>query len=306
MKWRWLFPLTILALVAGLGAGLYYSWVAAPMRYVDTTPSTLRTDFKDQFRTLIAASYASTHNLDRARARLVLLGDPDPVEALTAQAQRMLASGESFRVVQDVAGLASDLRSGVASVPSAEAFPSAPDPSPAPTITIPTVLAPVSTDTAGPSVTGQVQLASDSTATPTISATAPAPTVLVFDTPTSRPSATPIPTASAPFQLVSQDQVCNANLTSGLMQISILDSHKHQMPGVEIDISWNGGEEAFFTGLKPEIADGYADYVMQAGVVYSLRIANTGAPITNLAAPSCPTSNAQTYLGGLKLVFQQP
>lgn len=306
MKWRWIFPLTVLTLVAGLAAGLLYSWVVSPMRYVDTTPNTLRADFKDQFRTLIAASYASTHNLERARARLALLGDADPVEALTAQAQRMLASGESFQVVQDVAGLASDLRSGVASIPPLTASPLAASPSPAPSSTIPTQLAPVATDTSSPAATGQAQVISTSTATDTVTATVPVPTVLVFDTPTARPSPTPIPTASAPFQLVSQDQVCNANLTDGLMQVSILDSHKHQMPGVEIDISWNGGEEAFFTGLKPEIADGYADYVMQAGVVYSLRIENTGTPISNLAAPSCPTSSGQTYLGGLKLVFQQP
>ncbi len=78
------------------------------------------------------------------------------------------------------------------------------------------------------------------------------------------------------------------------------------MPGVEIDISWSGGEEAFFTGLKPEIADGYADYVMQAGIVYSVRIEHVGSPVSGRSAPSCPDSNGQTYLGGLKLVFQQP
>ena len=279
----------LLALVAGFGLGLAYAWVISPIRYVDTTPATLRADFKDTFREAIAASYAATHNLDRARARLALLGDADSVEALTAQAQRMLAAGQPFALIQEVAGLASDLRSGVASTPSvATGKPTssaAPSPQPA---------------TASASATELVDLSSESTPTEMIA------TLLPAATPTPRPTRTPIPTASAPFQLVSNDQVCNPNLTNGLLQISVLDSHHHQMPGVQIDIAWNGGEEQFFTGLKPEIADGYADYAMQAGVTYSVRVDRGGTPVTDLSAPSCPDTNGQTYLGGLKLVFQQP
>ena len=285
-----------LAIIAGLGVGLAYAWAIAPLRYVDTAPNTLRSDFKDQFRTLIASAYSSDHNLDRARARLALLGDADPLEALTAQAQRMLASGAAFQAVQQVAGLASDLQAGQASTRPAS------------------TLAQIAQSTAAPSAT---TMSSPTSATqaiispPTTTATEPTPTeavtpTSVFDTPTARPTRTPLPTPSAPFELVSQTQVCSPNLTTGLMQISVLDQHRHQMPGVEIDISWAGGEESFFTGLKPEIGDGYADYLMQAGVVYSLRIGRSGDLVPNLTAPSCPDTGGQTYLGGLKLVFQQP
>ncbi len=286
----------LLALLAGLAAGLAYAWVIAPQQYADAAPSTLRQDFKDQFRTLIAAAYAGNHNLDRARARLALLGDPDSVEALTAQAQRMLAADQPFPMVQQVAQLAADLRSGAARV--------------APTAT---VAPPTATPTLGSTPTASALHRATATAAASVTATATEPTqteavtsTAVFDTPTARPTTTPIPTPSAPFQLVSQDQICNPNLTDGLMQVSVLDDHRHQMPGVEIDISWPGGEEAFFTGLKPEIGDGYADYLMQAGVVYAVRVGRAGDIVSSLAAPSCPTSNGQTYLGGLKLVFQQP
>ena len=291
--------ITVLALLAGLAAGLAYAWVVSPIRYVDTTPNTLRADFKDQFRSVIAASYSATHNLDRARARLSLLGDADPVEALTAQAQRMLAAGQPFQVVQDVAELASDLRAGVASVPASATVPIAASPSIV--SSTPTAME-IAETSPTPSATGQATLSFETTAT----ATEVTPTPPPSETPTVRPTRTPIPTASAPFQLVSQDQVCNPNLTDGLMQVSILDRRHHQMPGVEIDISWAGGEESFFTGFKPEIGDGYADYVMQAGVTYALTVGHVGAAVTGLSAPSCPDSNGQTYLGGLKLVFQQP
>ncbi len=284
-------PELIAALAIGLALGLLYAWVISPLRYVDTTPDTLRADFKDQFRTAIAAAYAASHNLERARARLALLGDPDPIQALTAQAQRMLAQGQSFEVAQEVAQLATDLHSGVASAASMGPA------SPAPPM-----------DTAQPSALAPSE--APLSAAPPESLTSPTPesvaTPETFDTPTPRPTRTPIPTPATPFQLVSQDQVCNPNLTDGLLQISILDRNGHSMPGVEITISWDNGQENFFTGFKPEISNGYADYVMQPGVSYALRIANTGNPISGLTAPSCPVAGGQTYTGGLKLTFQQP
>jgi hypothetical protein len=275
--------------LAGFGIGLLIAWVISPVRYIDTSPNTLRADFKDQFRITIAASYASDHNLERAKARLALLGDPNAVQALTAEAQRMLGSGESFNIIQEVASLASDLQTGVASIVST------PTNSPIPTQGIVSQTA---------SVPVTLTLSPDTNIeTPTAESASP---TVIFDTPTQRPTKTPIPTAGVPFQLISQDQVCNPNLTDGLMQISVLDNHRHQMPGIEIIITWNGGENHLFTGFKPDIGDGYADYVMQPGVIYTVRVAQPGAPIPNLSAPACPDSNGQTYTGGIKLTFQQP
>ena len=275
--------------MAGIGLGVYYAWIISPLRYVDTSPDTLRADFKDQFRVAIAAAFATDHNLDRAKARLVLLGNPNSVQDLTALAQRMLGEGESFHVVQEIANLATDLQAGVASIP----LTSTPNPT--------SVQTQVSQTQPSP-VTG-TRVPIETIASPTIESTS---TAAIFDTPTPRPTRTAVPTAGAPIQLVSQDQVCNPNLTNGLMQISVLDSHHHQMPGMEIIITWNGGEEHFFTGFKPEIANGYADYVMQPGVIYTVRIEQSGIPVPNLSAPACPDTNGQTYSGGLKLIFQQP
>ena len=275
--------------MAGFGLGLFYAWVLSPLRYVDTSPGTLRADFKDQFRVAIAASYSLDHNLNRARARLFLLGDPDPVQVLTAQAQRMLGAGESFTIIQEVAGLATDLQSGVAS----NSVGITPTPTSIQVSSSQSSTLPVSS-TGTPLEIVQ---------TPTIESTS---TSAIFDTPTPRPTRTPVPTAGAPIQLVSQDQVCNPNLTDGLMQISVLDSHHHQLPGMEVIITWNGGQEHFFTGFKPEIAIGYADYIMQPGVIYTVRIEQSGIPVPNLSAPACPDTNGQTYTGGLKLIFQQP
>jgi hypothetical protein len=107
----------VLALLAGFGLGLAYSWLLSPVTYVDANPALLRQDFKDQYRIVIAASYASNQDLPRAQARLNLLGDVDPVGELSAQAQRMLAAGEPFEKARPLAQLATDLQQGRASNP---------------------------------------------------------------------------------------------------------------------------------------------------------------------------------------------
>ena len=285
------FPWEVIPVLAiGIGLGLFYAWMVAPVRYINTVPNTLRTDFKDQYRILIAASYASTHNLTRAKSRLELLGDSDPVQALSAQAQHMLAAGQPLDVIQQAARLASDLQSGATQVPPTAVTESTPSIGP-PTATRAT--SPVETDTpqGGPVESPTAQITN---------------TILPVGTATPRPTHTPTATIGAPFTLLSNEIVCKPNLTDGLMQISVIDSRHHQMPGVEIIITWDSGEEHFFTGLKSELQAGYADYIMQASVTYTVRIAESGTPVPNLSAPTCTDTSGQTYLGGFHLTFQQP
>ncbi len=89
---RWL---VFLSLALGVAAGLTFSWVVPPARAPDDGATSLRADYKDQLREAIAAAYATTGDLERARVRLQLLGDADTIQALTAQAQRALASGQT-------------------------------------------------------------------------------------------------------------------------------------------------------------------------------------------------------------------
>ncbi|MGC8856480.1 MAG: hypothetical protein ACP5QU_06755 [Anaerolineae bacterium] len=274
----------LLALLAGLGLGLLYSWVISPVRYVDTTPASLRADFKDRFRTLIAAAYAASRNLDRARARLSTLGDSDPVQALSAQAQRMLAAGESFPAIQQVARLASDLQNAADVTPLASlTSPPPARPSPLPTLNTPTVIT-----TSEPVFTAEVTNE---------------PPLVVTSTP--RPLPTPTAIAGPPFRLISQESLCDENLPEGLLQIIIQDRNRQQLAGIEIIITWLNGEDHFFTGLKPEMGNGYADFAMQSEVVYSVQIASEGAPISNIQAPSCTTPSGRPFLGSIRLIFQQ-
>lgn len=285
----------IFALLIGLGLGLAYSWLISPVTYVDANPAILRADFKDQYRVVIASSYSSLHDLARARARLELLGDKDPIGELSAQAQRLVAAGESFESVQPLAQLATDLQQGFVSVPST----STPF-----TNVINTPIDNTPVQESSPTET-QVEIIEETTPSPTISFEQTA-LIPILETPTPRPTFTPVPAPGAPFSLVGQDTVCEPGLQSGLLQLILMDSRRKEVPGIEIIVTWNQGEDRFFTGFKPELGNGYADFVMQANVIYSVRVVEGGAFVPNINAPSCTDPNGVDYLGGLLLTFQQP
>lgn len=273
----------LLALLAGLGLGLLYSWVISPVRYVNTTPASLRADFKDRYRALIAAAYAATGDLERARVRLSLLSDENPIEALNAQAQRMLAAGESLAAIRQVAQLATDLQNALAVSPSPTGIAMPLSASP----TEPTLSLPLSPPTETPI-----------TANPT-ETLSPLPTL----TPLPRPS--PTATLSLPFRLISQESLCDENLPPAQMQIIVQDVQQKQLPGIEIIVTWPGGEDHFFTGLKPDLGNGYADFIMQADTAYSVQIASGGVPVSDLRPPLCTATNGASYTGGLRLTFRQ-
>jgi hypothetical protein len=90
------------------------------------------------------------------------------------------------------------------------------------------------------------------------------------------------------------------------IQVEAYDAAMQPVPGWEILINTGQGEEHFFTGLKPEINLGYADYAIQPGGSYQLRLAEGGAAVPDLAAQECEDDDGNRYWGSLKLVFVQP
>ncbi|HRJ74640.1 MAG TPA: hypothetical protein PLX90_01520 [Anaerolineales bacterium] len=284
----------IFALLIGLGLGIAYSWFLSPVTYVDANPSILRADFKDQYRIAIAASYQSTQDLARAQARLILLGDADPIGALSAQAQRMLAAGEPFEKVRPLAQLATDLQVGYVSNPNT--------PTPLPTsFSTPQVESTVEvTETILP-----VMEEAQATSIPTLFFEQ-TPLIPTFsETITPRPTSTINPVISIPFTLVGQESFCEPSQPA-LMQLMFMDSRRNQVAGVEIIVTWNQGEDRFFTGFKPELGNGYADFVMQADTIYNIRVVTGGSSVQNISASTCTEPNGFTYLGGILLTFQQP
>jgi len=279
-------------LVMGLALGLVYAWLINPVHYIDTDPSTLRSEFKDQYRSLIALAFRADQDVGRARSRLELLHDARPVYELGAQAQRVMAQNGSQQEARALAELAAALNQS----------------SGAPAIQATVGLTPILPT---PQESNQ---ASDLTPTATldISQAIQTPTSLPTSSPTprptftARPSLTPMPTFGAPFALKDRQPSCDPQLPPGLLQIEILDSSSQPVAGVRVDITWDSGADFFFSGLYPEINPGYADYIMSPRVIYNVRVGEGGEVVSGISAQECKAENGSTFLGGIKLTFTQP
>lgn len=75
----------LLGLFLGMIAGLLYGWILQPVEYIDTTPNSLRQDYKTDYVLAVAEAYAGDGDLDRALVRLAALG-PQPPASYVAQA----------------------------------------------------------------------------------------------------------------------------------------------------------------------------------------------------------------------------
>lgn len=302
-------------LALGLIIGLAYAWLVRPVQYTNTAPASLRSDFKDQYRVLIASAYASNGDLVRAQARLDLLQDEDAAKILAEQAQRKLAQDGSTSEARALGLLAVALgevpptavqpdqtsetpqdESGGSPTPSGGA-----NLTPSPTTAVDETSTPSSPTTSTPAEVISDTLAISATLTNT-----PDPTRTPFLTNTPLATRTPTPTQGAPFVLQSRESVCDPKLEQALIQVEAYDAAEQPVSGVEAIVNWEGGENHFFTGLKPELSLGYADFIMTPGINYSLRLAEGGQPITDLAAAECENQDQERYWGSWLLVFVQP
>lgn len=76
---RFLLSLAV-ALIVGLGIGLYAGWVQFPQQTVDSSADALAQRYKDEYTVMIAAGYLEDQDLTGALERLRLLGvDNAPV-----------------------------------------------------------------------------------------------------------------------------------------------------------------------------------------------------------------------------------
>jgi hypothetical protein len=72
----------LVAILAGIGLGLLYGWRINPVDYVDTTPDTLRIDYKTDYVLMVAEAYRGEGDPEMAARRLALLGGGLPSEMI--------------------------------------------------------------------------------------------------------------------------------------------------------------------------------------------------------------------------------
>ena len=64
--------------------------------------------------------------------------------------------------------------------------------------------------------------------------------------------------------------------------------------------------EVFYTGLKPELGLGYADYLAEPGLTYQLEVPDSGLIITDIEVPTCLTDSDDSYWGSWEIYITHP
>ncbi len=116
---------------------------------------------------------------------------------------------------------------------------------------------------------------------------------------------TPSPTPAPSFVLKAKEKECRPEGEPSLLEIEVLGKDGTPLPGVELIISWEGGEERIFTGLKRGKSPGYADFEMQSGATYRVRPAKEGSEeAANLfsSGGDCPPDKPKV---SWRLTFQE-
>lgn len=279
----------------GLAAGIAFSVWFWPVPYDFARPSDLNEEARDNYRLIVARAYFASGDSGRAYPRLDLLNDEQPESVLAAHAQRVLAAGDE-KGSNALALLASGLDTGSQFEPT----PDGPD---AGTV-LPTLVPEMTNTPSGilselPTLEATDEMELDGTPIPTIEPL----NIPSVDIPRATP--TMFPTLSAPYILKEKAVDCGRNPRPGLLQIWVESASGRAMPGVRIQINWKDGEETFYTGLKPELNNGYADFEMTPGVMYSLRVGENGETVSGLSAADCAVEGYPERVGGMVLRFTE-
>ena len=87
------------ALLLGIGIGLYLGWVQFPVQYIDSPASALAGQYKDEYTVMIAAGYSADSDLNGAIERLRFLGVENVPEFVQQVTERYISNS---RAVDDI------------------------------------------------------------------------------------------------------------------------------------------------------------------------------------------------------------
>ncbi len=73
----------VIGLFSGLLIAVIYGWLVRPVEYVDTSPDSLRVDFRTDYVLMVSESYSADQDLTLAQVRLAALGPLAPDEYVT-------------------------------------------------------------------------------------------------------------------------------------------------------------------------------------------------------------------------------
>jgi hypothetical protein len=257
----------------GLAVSLYYAWIIAPVVYTNASPASLSDSYRTEYVALIGQSYLTTGNWDIAEQRLQALAEPDLAQAVATLLEQAIREQQPDRTIRALAALGQAL--GV-SDRAVALF------APTPATAVPPTLTPTATsDLPVPTPT----------ATATVTETAVPATARATTAPA---TATPQPN----YRLLNQEPLCDD--LPPRIEVVTLNTLLDPQPGTAVLVTWDGGEDQFFTGFKPELGDGAGDFSMEPDVSYTVVLPAGSQPVSGLRAEPCDDGT----IGSWRLTFQ--
>ncbi len=269
--------------VLGIALALTYTWVLDPRTLDEIHPRQMEPNARSEYIAAVAVSFAHNSDLQLATDRLLTVVPPgkDPfqevadVACLLAQTGYVSSSSgveavramKTFYQLQQRSGCADDIVLAAAQ----------------PT-TVVSVVLPTATPMPPPTKTATVA--------PTKEATA---TIAVF-----------VPTAQPleDYVLINVATFCDID-RSGIIEVFVQDFNGTGIPGEPVRVRWDGGEDVFFTGLKPERSPAYADFQMTPDVAYTLDMPDRSEPSTQeLVAAPCTTEVGDRAITSYRATFR--
>jgi len=115
---EWLLQ-SVAGIALGLALGVVVGWWLWPVTYTNTSPTALRTDYRDEYILMTAAAFEVEHDLDEARSRLEHLNAEEPGAAAAELAGRLI---ENEGREEDIARLARLARAFGADTPALTSY----------------------------------------------------------------------------------------------------------------------------------------------------------------------------------------
>ena len=108
------------------------------------------------------------------------------------------------------------------------------------------------------------------------------------------------PTEQPTYRLLNQQSLCFDADQTPQIEIITLDALLEPLPGVEVLVTWEGGNDRFFTGFKPARGAGFGDFAMTPDISYAIVLADGSPKISGLRMESCENGG----ITGWRLTFQ--
>jgi hypothetical protein len=286
----------LLGLMLGIVGGIYYAWYINPAEQVDIVPSQLDAASRERYMAAVALAFAGDGDLNRAVNRLLALRlDGDPIQSVADAACSLSTSdyannsGGRYAVRAMMYFYQLQRRVGCADQQIAEG-----------------AIIPPTFESA--------QIVALSTPTPALASKTPTPPVstsaATIPTPTAASLIFPTEVSLAEFGLATISTFCDPR-ASGVIEVYVYDTNgASQLPGQEIRVRWTGvgvgtNENRFFTGLKPELGQGYADFRMSEGIDYTLDMPGRSEPLNQpLSAAPCTSETGERALRSYRVAFR--